>query len=231
MQKRVILAAATILLGAVVLIFLLLPQPSQDLTKEQANETVISLYGGKLEKTTARQYNYEVEFQRDNGLYLAQVNRESGQVESVELIEKTGTPTAFTEQQIEKIASKRVQGSVESIEYNENENEYVVKIKNEKQLSTIVLSANSGEVSSINQEPVATDQEVEQSEPDRIITRNEAIKRAKKTLEGDVQDVDFEETEDGGYYLVEIENDETDQEATIQIHAVRGNTMTVEWDN
>lgn len=231
MRKRVILSAATILLGAVVLLFLLVPQSSQAITKEQATKTVISLYGGKPEKTTARQYKYEVEFQRDKGLYLAQVNRESGQVESVELIEKAQTVETFTQQQIEKIALERVPGSIENIEYNEKKDEYAVHIKDDKQLSIVVLSAKSGKVSSINQEPVATDEGIEQSEPDRIITRNEAIKRAKKILEGEVQDVDFEETEDGGYYLVEIENEETDQEATIQIHAVRGNTMTVEWDN
>lgn len=172
-----------------------------------------------------------MEFQRAEGLYLAKVSREGGQVESVELIKKAETVETFTQQQIEKIALEKVPGSVENIEYNEKKDEFVVHIKDHKQLSIVVLSAKSGKVSSINQQLVATDEGVEQSEFDRIITRNEAIKRAKKTLEGEVQDVDFEETEDGGYYLVEIENEETDQEATIQIHAVRGNTMTVEWDN
>lgn len=231
MRKRVILSAASILLGVVVLLFLLVPQSSQTITKEQATKTVISLYGGKLEKATATQYKYEVEFQRAEGLYLAKVSREGGQVESVELIKKAETVETFTQQQIEKIALEKVPGSVENIEYNEKKDEFVVHIKDHKQLSIVVLSAKSGKVSSINQQLVATDEGIEQSEFDRIITRNEAIKRAKKTLEGEVQDVDFEETEDGGYYLVEIENEETDQEATIQIHAVRGNTMTVEWDN
>ena len=46
-----------------------------------------------------------------------------------------------------------------------------------------------------------------------------------------MKEVEFIETADGGYYLVEIENVDSDQEATIQIHAIRGDTMTVDWDD
>ncbi|MBT2570373.1 hypothetical protein [Planococcus sp. ISL-110] len=72
---------------------------------------------------------------------------------------------------------------------------------------------------------------MEEPEPVRIITRDEAVRVAKNTLDGEVQEAEFVQTEDGGYYLVEIVNDQTEQEATIQIHAVRGDTMSVEWDD
>ncbi|OHX53592.1 hypothetical protein [Planococcus faecalis] len=128
------------------------------------------------------------------------------------------------------MALEKVEGIIGSNTYNKDRNEYTVKVEEETQVSTLVLSAATGEVLTISKEPV---QVVPSEEPDleRIITRNEAIRLAKKTLSGEVQDDEFVETVDGGYYLIEIENDETDQEATIQIHAVRGDTMTVEWDN
>ncbi|MGE6370938.1 PepSY domain-containing protein [Planococcus kocurii] len=230
MRKWILMTLATILLGGSVIAFLLFPRTSPEISEEQAEETVISLYGGSIEQTTASGEDYQVEFQRTDGRYLALVNRQNGQVESMKLLKKTEKAKKLTEQQAEKIALEKVEGIIGSNTYNKDRNEYTVKVEEETQVSTLVLSAATGGVLTISEEPV---QVVPSEEPDleRIITRNEAIRLAKKTLSGEVQDDEFVETEDGGYYLIEIENDETDQEATIQIHAVRGDTMTVEWDN
>ncbi|ALS78101.1 PepSY domain-containing protein [Planococcus kocurii] len=230
MRKWILMTLATILLGGSVIAFLLFPRTSPEISEEQAEETVISLYGGSIEQTTASGEDYQVEFQRTDGRYLALVNRQNGQVESMNLLKKTEKAKKLTEQQAEKIALEKVEGIIGSNTYNKDRNEYTVKVEEETQVSTLVLSAATGEVLTISEEPV---QVVPSEEPDleRIITRNEAIRLAKKTLSGEVQDDEFVETEDGGYYLIEIENDKTDQEATIQIHAVRGDTMTVEWDN
>ncbi|WP_313470607.1 PepSY domain-containing protein [Lysinibacillus sp.] len=48
-------------------------------------------------------------------------------------------------------------------------------------------------------------------------------------LTGEVDSVDFEETAEGGYYLVEIETQ--DDEATFQIHAVSGEVLSITWDD
>ncbi|MEZ7172673.1 PepSY domain-containing protein [Sporosarcina sp. OR05] len=49
---------------------------------------------------------------------------------------------------------------------------------------------------------------------------------------GEVDDVDYKETENGGYYLVQIDIDTDDDldEVTYQIHAITGAVMTVSWD-
>ena len=52
---------------------------------------------------------------------------------------------------------------------------------------------------------------------------------------GEVDDVDFVNSEAGGYYLVQIEIDTDDDddmdEVTYQIHAISGKVMTVTWDD
>ena len=231
MRKWMIMASATILLGAVVLVFLLFPNSSEEITMEQANETVISLYGGEVEQTTGSGKVYSVEFQRADGRYLALVNRQNGQVENMELMEKTAAAKELTEQQAKDLALEKAEGTIDSISYDEGRNEYGVKVREESQISTIVLSAATGEVRKISQEPIEAEAPAEEPEPDRIITRDEAVRLAKNTLDGELQEAEFVQTEDGGYYLVEIENDQTDQEATVQIHAIRGDTMSVEWDD
>ena len=53
-------------------------------------------------------------------------------------------------------------------------------------------------------------------------------------LQGEVEYVVFEKTKDGGYYLVEIEqdNEESDDlEAVFQIHAISGEIVSVTWDH
>lgn len=233
MRKWILMASATILFGVAVLALLLFPRSSPEITAEQANETVVSLYGGEVEQTTESRDAYKVEFQRAGGRYLALVNRQNGQVETMELIEKTEPVKELTEQQAQEIALEQAAGTVDGINYNKERNEYDVKVREDAQLSTVILSAATGEVRKISQEPIEETPPVEEPvpEPERIITRDEAVKLAKATLNGEVQEAEFVETEAGGYYLIEIENDQTEQEATIQIHAIRGDTMTVEWDD
>lgn len=232
MRKWILMASATILFGVGVLAFLLFPRSGPDISAKQANETVMSLYGGKVEQTTEAGDAYRVEFERPDGRYLALVNRQNGQVETMELLEKTEAVKELTEQQAQEIALEQAKGIIDGIGYNEERNEYDVKVKEETQISTVILSAATGEVRKISQEPIeaAPPAEEPKPEPETIIARDEAIKLAKKTLNGEVQEAEFVETGDGGYYLIEIENEQTDQEATIQIHAIRGDTMTVEWD-
>ncbi|REB06136.1 hypothetical protein DVB69_13900 [Sporosarcina sp. BI001-red] len=66
-----------------------------------------------------------------------------------------------------------------------------------------------------------------------IISKQQAIKIALGQLNGEVDDVDFVNTSEGGYYLVEIEIDVDDgpDEATYQIHAISGKIMSVTWDD
>lgn len=66
-----------------------------------------------------------------------------------------------------------------------------------------------------------------------LLTEQQAIQIALRQLNGEVDDVDFVKTSEGGYYLVEIEIDVDDgpDEATYQIHAISGKVMSVTWED
>lgn len=66
-----------------------------------------------------------------------------------------------------------------------------------------------------------------------LLTEQQAIQIALRQLNGEVDNVDFVKTSEGGYYLVEIEIDVDDgpDEATYQIHAISGKVMSVTWDD
>gem|GEM_PF-6404984 len=81
----------------------------------------------------------------------------------------------------------------------------------------------------------AVKQPAQQQTPPKtvLLTEQQAIQIALRQLKGEVDDVDFIKTTDGGYYLVEIEIDVDDgpDEATYQIHAISGKIMSVTWDD
>lgn len=229
MKKWLVMAAATVLLGAVVIAYLIFPRSETALlTETDARDTVAALYGGDVEAATSSGDFFLVEFSRPDGRYTASVNKESGQVEGLEVVEKQ--KQGLTQTEATEAALAEADGRVKEVTYNKENDAYTVEIETAEGITTILLSAASGEVTKITaaaNEP----QTPPESEPDRLITSEEAVEIAKQTLNGEVQDIEFEQTADGGYYLVEIENDETDQDVTVQIHAIRGETLAVEWDD
>ena len=229
MRKWMIMAGATILLGIIVLIFLLFPGSDEEqMTEAEAGASVIELYGGELENTETAKEDYKITFNREDGKYSAQVDKSTGRVEALSLIEKAPAETRITEAEASERALKEAEGEIAQSSFSKERNEYEVAITNDTEKSIVIVDASSGEIVNVTKEAIAPEKP---ADTNRVITEDEAVKIAKQTLDGEVQELEFVETEDGGYYLIEIENDGTDQEATIQIHAVRGETLTVEWED
>lgn len=229
MRKWMIMAGATILLGIIALIFLLFPGSDEEqMTEAEAGASVIELYGGEIESTETAKEDYKITFNREDGKYSAQVDKSTGRVEALSLIEKAPAETRITEAEASERALKEAEGEIAQSSFSKERNEYEVAITNDTEKSIVIVDASSGEIVNVTKEAIAPEKP---ADTNRVITEDEAVKIAKQTLDGEVQELEFVETEDGGYYLIEIENDGTDQEATIQIHAVRGETLTVEWED
>ncbi|MBU9672242.1 PepSY domain-containing protein [Planococcus sp. CP5-4] len=220
------------------LAFFLFPRTAADsVTMDEAAQSIEQLYGGAIEKATETEGFYQIEFKREDGTYLATINRADGQVESLELLEKTGPAKVLSEEQASEAARAAEPGEIKETQYIESDNLYEVEIHSETERKILFISAETGEVMDVQTEALETSAEPEpdsapaQQEPKRIISQDAAIAIAKETLDGTVDEVEFVQTTDGGYYLVEMDDDASDREVTIQIHAIRGETMTVEWDD
>ena len=61
-----------------------------------------------------------------------------------------------------------------------------------------------------------------------LLTEQQVLSIASAQFTGEIEDVDFENTADGGYYLVEI--DTAEEEVTVQIHAITGKILSVSFD-
>ena len=104
-----------------------------------------------------------------------------------------------------------------------------------EQQSVVQNDTNDEETTSDSQ----PDSQVEPSDPSKpsmptteqkpvLLTEQQVISIASAQFTGEIEDIDFENTADGGYYLVEI--DTAEEEVTVQIHAITGKILSVSFD-
>lgn len=224
MKKRVwLVGIAFVFLAGLLLVLFLNPGEEQSVSEAEAAERVASLYGGEIGQVTDAGNLYNVEFKNEAGSYRASVDKSDGTVGAIELLE-SAAPEPLTEAQAKEIAVAEVGGTASAVWFDEQNGLYEVQTDQDGTITTVTVSSMDGEV-------VKMVKEEEEPETPTALTPEDAIEIAKTYLDGAVDDVDFESTEDGGYFLVTVEKDETDQEVTVQIHAIRGDVMTVEWDD
>ena len=172
---------------------------------------VESLFNGKVHEVTKRNEQYEVTFSKNDFLYEVTVDVTEGTFSKIELIKEgknKSQPIEKEEQaQTEKQVEEEVQVETETpVEKNTEEN------------------ANLPEEEKANEQ--STNEKTEVVKP---LTKQEVTKIARSKFGGEVEEIQFVDTNDGGYYNVEIENDEDD--ATLQIHALTGAILTITYDD
>ena len=74
-----------------------------------------------------------------------------------------------------------------------------------------------------------TPNQSEPAQPNTPLTEQQAIQIASAQFAGEIEDVDFENSADGGYYLIEI--DTKTEEIIVQIHAITGKILSVSFDD
>ena len=101
---------------------------------------------------------------------------------------------------------------------------YEVKLSKDPKFTNVTIDAIAGKIIS---ETVK-----ETTGENALITQEQAIKIAlgqiKSEIVDEVDDFSYEKTDDGGYYLIEIDT-KIIAKATFQIHAISGKIMTVSW--
>jgi len=192
----------------------------QPISEAEAIRHIETIYNGHVTQVEKQGNTLEMLFTRENVKYAAILDVTTQKVTA--LIMKEGqSKLLLTEKQIRQMVKKEY-GDVESVMLTDSV--YTVRVENKKIQMDLTLDGYTGELLA---EKKVEPQEQPIEEP--IITEQQAIQIALKQLKGEVDSVDFEETSEGGYYLVEIETQE--DEATFQIHAVSGKVLSVTWDD
>ncbi|WP_394218387.1 PepSY domain-containing protein [Halobacillus trueperi] len=117
------------------------------------------------------------------------------------------------------------------------EDHYLATIELDEGVYEVVVLKKDGRISDIrplgslkdndSTAPSEDQSENAQTEP---ITEEKAKAVALNEIEGEVDDIDYESGGDPAFYLVEIERS-GGEEATVQVHALTGEIMSVTWDD
>lgn len=230
-----LLFAGIILVVGIIYIGSLLSKEEQ-ISSDEIQTQLEVMYEGTVDSLVMENGVYIAEMTRAGAVYAAEVDAVTGSVLSmnqlsemvVEPESEPEPPEVLSEEEIRKVIAKEYEDEIERISLNKKSDApfYEVEaVKNQVLVKVKVDAITGGIISAEPQEATSNN---------ALISREQAIEIALGQLNGEVEDVEFEQTDDGGFYLIEIEqdNDEGDDvEAVIQIHAITGEVITVDWDD
>lgn len=185
-----------------------------------------SMYGGTVDRISITKGVYQAEMTRGEAVYSAEIDATTGSVISLFQTGETKEeiPNILTEAKLKGIIAGKYSGEAERISLNTSGEApiYEVKLSKDPKYTKVAVDAITGEI--------IAETVKETTGENALITKEQAIAIAQAQLKGEVDDFSYEKTNDGGYYLIEIESAD-DREGTFQIHAISGKIMSVTWDD
>lgn len=223
------------------------PIKSEALTEEEAKQVATDRFSGDVKDANLDNDIYEITLKLDTGEYQINISRSSGDIIDAKRVKEETPEKELTEADAKEIIKQKEIGEIEDIQKEEKDTgtAYEAVVKNEQQKVYLTLDAETGEITKEEEEEVQaskdqnTKKSSKSSEQDKKesskkeqqnITTEEAIQIALDTVYGEVDDVDLEDEDGQLYYEIEIETDD-DLEAEIQIHAITGEVISIEWDD
>ncbi len=189
-----------------------------------------NMYGGTVDQISREGDVYKVEMTRSGANYSADIDAVTGSVLSLsqtsEIKEEIPQPHLLSEAEVKGIIAGKYTGVADRISLNTSGESpvYDVKLSKNPKFTNVTIDAIGGKIIS---ETVK-----ETTGKNALITQEQAIKIAlgqiKSEKVDEVDDFSYVKTDDGGYYLIEIDTKDN-REATIQIHAISGKIMSLSW--
>jgi len=209
---------------------------AEPLTEEEAKKLVEDKYNGDVVEIIKNANVYKIKISLvDTGDYFVEINRKTGDVESLQkVIAKGQEEQELTEADILEIVKSQQKGKLISLEKitEDNQSYYYAAVEQKTERTIFKINSVNGEIVDIEKEDVVAPQpEEDHAQSNKRITVQEAKEIALETVSGSIDDIEYEDEDGFPYYLVEIEQEHTEEEATVQIHAISGKVLSVSWDD
>ena len=209
--KWIVLCISIILIGFLITIAgkqLITPH---ELTTKEISERIEQVYNAKIQTIVEKDDSFLASFNKNGSIFEVNIHAVTGQLSNLTLVHKKIEPPAKAEQKdtTTEESSKTEQPKTDTkTEQPENEP------KTERPKTT---APNTGKVETQQPKPVKP-----------LLTEQQAIAIALKEVPGELDSVEFKSSADGGSYFVEIEQED---EVTVQIHAITGKILSIQYDD
>ncbi|MFS0577426.1 PepSY domain-containing protein [Sporosarcina sp. 179-K 3D1 HS] len=193
----------------------------EPLPEQEIRTQLETLYGGKVENLTQKGLLYEADIARDGGSYRAEVDATTGKVLSlIQTKETSPLPTETVKKPVTEPDGERPAE--------------VKEVPSDKPVAD--QKGTSGNAPPSSTKPKAETPPKAEKKTVLISEKQAgqiALNQLKRGTIAEVDDIDYEKSTDGGYYLVKIDIDTNADldEVTYQIHAISGKIMSVTWDD
>ncbi|WP_449537522.1 PepSY domain-containing protein [Ferdinandcohnia sp. Marseille-Q9671] len=215
---------------------------AEPLSEQEALDIVEKMYSGKNTEVSLDGDVYKIQFEIESGKYVIDVDRETGDVTNLTKISQE--PREKTENEIRDILAKEQVGEIKTIEKKVEQDQafFYATVQKDDVQATYKLRASTGDIVDVVQQanpikepPVETEQPAKETPPPpketaNLITEEEAIQLALLKVKGTVDDVELEQEGGQSYYYVEIETAQ-EEDATVKVHAISGEVLTISWDD
>lgn len=146
--------------------------------------------------------------------------------------EKLSAEPLSEEEVREKIQS---QYNAQLTEWVDMDNHYSATMELEEGLYEVIVRKADGSVADMRQvenfvkeeSPTTEKPPVSPAEP---MSEEKAAEIALQEVDGEIDDIDLETEDEVSFYLVEIERTD-DLEATVQVHAITGEILSIDWED
>ncbi|MCJ8008176.1 PepSY domain-containing protein [Lederbergia wuyishanensis] len=199
------------------------------LSADEASKLVKERYNGNVVQINKLENKYKVTFELETGTYVVEVNRKTGDVDSLTRTSQNNLPenTMKTEAEIRGLVKQQQNGDITNIEkkVEDDGTYYYASIQQGSEETTYKIDAFNGKIME------STTQKGKQpTTTNKILTKEKAAQIALKNVSGKVDDIEFEQSNGVTYFLVEVDR-ENDKDATVQINAISGEIMSITWDD
>lgn len=205
--------------------------------EEVVKSRLETMYRGKVQQMAEGDDGYEAEIIRNGAVYTAVIDHKNGKVKSMSLVKEAEPDVAVVPEKEEPPVEKETKPEPEV----QPEPKPEPKPEPQPVPDPAQKPAPAPAPAPTPVKPVDKPQPEPKPQPEKkqsvVLTGQQAVNIALKRLNAgvpvEVDDVDFVETAQGGYYLVELELD-TDadlDEVVYQIHAISGKVLSVSWDD
>src|SRR5690625_1956403 len=232
----------------------LAPIKSEALSLEEAEQVAKERFDGQLLESDLVNDVYLITIGLDTGEYEIKISKDTGEVLDVIHTKIEEPPKELTEAEIKQIINEKDIGKIEKLDKKEQNGqlEYEATVKSDQKTITLKINGETGKITTQQEKDIPSNSEKDTSDKKkpsnndnknndqgnksankdkaRNITTAEAVQIALDTVHGEVDDIDLETKNGQLYYFIEIETKD-DMEAEIQIHAITGEVISIEWDD
>ena len=149
-------------------------------------------------------------------------------------VKQLTTPNVLSKSEITAQIEESFHGEILSIV--EKPSHYIASFTKDGSVFEVTIDSENGQFSNLmlvqKNEEAQLNEQVTEPNPETtpsVLTEQQAIDIALKEVTGALDSVEFEKTTDGGNYFIEIE--QANNEIIVQIHAITGKILSIQYDD